>query len=110
MTRRNHVSDPRIDSLVDEAMRLRLSRRSIMRRGAALGLSTAAVSSVLSTTGRASAARRAPAFIQERQPNILQASYFVPAGQDVFDQAAQEWGEQNGVSITSDYIGWPDLQ
>jgi multiple sugar transport system substrate-binding protein len=104
------VSDPRIDSLVDEAMRLRLSRRSIMRRGAALGLSTAAVSGVLSTTGRASAARRAPAFLQERQLNILQASYFVPAGQDVFDQAAQEWGEQNGVSITSDYIGWPDLQ
>ncbi len=26
------MSDPRVDSLVDEAMRLRLSRRSIMRR------------------------------------------------------------------------------
>jgi multiple sugar transport system substrate-binding protein len=110
MTRRNHVSDPRIDSLTDEAMRLRLSRRSIMRRGAALGLSTAAVSGVLATTGRAAPARRAPAFIQERTLNTLQATYFVPAGQEFFTQAAQEWGEQNGVTVTTDYIGWPDLQ
>jgi multiple sugar transport system substrate-binding protein len=104
------VSDPRIDSLVDEAMRLRLSRRSIMRRGAALGLSTAAVSGVLSTTGRASAAPRAAAFIQERQLNTLQATYFVPEGQEFFTQAAQDWGSQNGVAVTTDYIAWPDLQ
>jgi multiple sugar transport system substrate-binding protein len=110
MTRRNHVSDPRIDTLLNEALRLRLSRRSIMRRGAALGLSTAAVSSVLSTTGRASAAPRAAAFIQERQLNTLQATYFVPAGQDFFTQAAQDWGSQNGVTVTTDYIAWPDLQ
>jgi multiple sugar transport system substrate-binding protein len=104
------VSDPRIDSLVDEAMRLRLSRRSIMRRGAALGLSTAAVSGVLSTTGRASAAPRAAAFIQERQLNTLQATYFVPEGQEFFTQTAQDWGSQNGVAVTTDYIAWPDLQ
>ena len=104
------MSDPRIDSLVDEAMRLRLSRRSIMRRGAALGLSTAAVSGVLSTTGRASAAPRAAAFIQERQLNTLHATYFVPAGQEFFTQTAQDWGSQNGVAVTTDYIAWPDLQ
>jgi multiple sugar transport system substrate-binding protein len=104
------VSDPRIDSLVDEAMRLRLSRRSIMRRGAALGLSTAAVSGVLLTTDRASAAPRAAAFIQERQLNTLQATYFVPEGQEFFTQAAQDWGSQNGVAVTTDYIAWPDLQ
>jgi multiple sugar transport system substrate-binding protein len=104
------VSDPRVNSLVDEAMRLRLSRRSIVRRGAALGLSTAAVASVLSTTGRVSAAPRAAAFLQERQLNVLQASYFVPAGEDFFNQAAQEWGSQNGVTVTADYIGWNDLQ
>ena len=91
-------------------MRLRLSRRSIMRRGAALGLSTAAVAGVLSSTGRASAAPRAAAFIQERQLNILQASYFVPEGQEFFNQVAQEWGSQNGVTVTTDYIAWPDLQ
>ena len=104
------MSDPRIDSLVDEAMRLRLSRRSIMRRGAALGLSTAAVSGVLLTAGRASAAPRAAAFIQERQLNTLHATYFVPAGQEFFTQAAQDWGGQNGVTVTTDYIAWPDLQ
>jgi multiple sugar transport system substrate-binding protein len=104
------VSDPRVDSLVDEAMRLRLSRRSIMRRGAALGLSTAAVSGVLLSTGRASAAPRAAAFIQERQLNTLQATYFVPEGQEFFTQVAQEWGSQNGVAVTTDYIAWPDLQ
>ena len=104
------MSDPRIQTLTDEAMRMRLSRRSIMRRGAALGLSTAAVAGVLSATGRVSAAPRAATFIQERTLNTLQATYFVPAGQDFFTQAAQDWGSQNGVTVTADYIGWPDLQ
>src|SRR6476659_8451807 len=85
VARRKSVSDPRIDSLVEEAMRLRLSRRSIMRRGAALGLSTAAVAGVLSSAGRVSAAPRAAALLQDRQLNILQASYFVPEGQDFFN-------------------------
>jgi len=91
-------------------MRLRLSRRSIIRRGAALGLSTAAVASVLTSAGRVSAAPRAAALLQDRQLNILQASYFVPEGQDFFNQMAEEWGSQNGVAITPDYIAWPDLQ
>jgi multiple sugar transport system substrate-binding protein len=104
------VSDPRVDSLVDEALRLRLSRRSIMRRGAALGLTTAAVGSVLSATGKAAAAPRAAAFIQERSLSTLAATYFVPAGQDFFTVMAQDWGSQNGVTVTTDYIGWPDLQ
>jgi multiple sugar transport system substrate-binding protein len=104
------VSDPRVDSLVDEAMRLKLSRRSIVRRGAALGLSTAAVAGVLSTTGQVSAAPRAAALLQDRQLNVLQASYFVPEGQDFFNKVAEEWGSQNGVTITPDYIAWPDLQ
>src|SRR6185312_10032743 len=70
------MSESRRDILLDEALRLRLSRRSIMRQGAALGLSAAAISGVLATSGRASAARRAPAFIQERTLNTLQATYF----------------------------------
>ena len=53
---------------------------------------------------------RAAAFIQERQLNTLQATYFVPAGQDFFTQVAQDWGSQNDVAFTTDYIGWPDLQ
>ena len=65
------MSDSRVDSLLNEAMRLRLSRRSIMRRGAALGLSTAAVASVLLSTGRVSAAPRAAALtrpVDDRTP------------------------------------------
>lgn len=104
------MSDPRVDSLLDDARRLRLSRRSILWRGAALGLSTAAIGGVLSTTGRAVAAPKAAAFIQERTLNTLQATYFVPAGQEFFTQAAQDWGSQNGVTVTTDYIAWPDLQ
>jgi hypothetical protein len=91
-------------------MRLRLSRRGIMRRGAALGLSAAAVSGVLGAAGKAVAAPRAATFIQERQLSTLAATYFVPEGQEFFTQMAQEWGGQNGVTITTDYIGWPDLQ
>src|SRR5215211_6942292 len=104
------MTDPRVDSLLDEALRLRLSRRSIMRRGTALGLSTAAVAGVLSATGRVSAAPRAAALRQDRQLNILQASYFVPEGQEFFNKVAADWGSQNGVAITPDYIAWPDLQ
>jgi multiple sugar transport system substrate-binding protein len=104
------VSDPRITSLTDEALRLKLSRRSIVRRGAALGLTASAIGGVLATTGKAAAAPRAAAFIQERQLNTLQATYFVPAGQEFFTQVAQEWGSQNGVTVTTDYIAWPDLQ
>ena len=104
------MSDPRVDSLLDEARRLRLSRRGILRRGAALGLSTAAVGGILSATGRASAAPKAAVYLQERTLNTLQATYFVPAGQDYFTKAMQEWGTQNGVTVTTDYIGWPDLQ
>ena len=105
------MSDPRIDSLVDEAMRLRLSRRSIMRRGAALGLSTAAVAGVLSATGRASAAPRAAAFIQERQLNTLAGDATSSLqGRISSPRWPQDWGSQNGVTVTTDYIAWPDLQ
>ena len=86
------MQDPRVDSLLDEAQRLRLSRRSILRRGAAIGLSSAAVAGVLSATGRASAAPRAAAFIQQRQLNTLAATYFVPEGQEFFTKMAQDWG------------------
>jgi multiple sugar transport system substrate-binding protein len=104
------MTKPRVDTLLQEATSLRLSRRSILRRGAALGLSTAAIGGILTATGRAYAAPRAAAFIQERTLNTLQATYFVPAGEDFFSQMAQDWGSQNGVTITTDYIAWADLQ
>jgi multiple sugar transport system substrate-binding protein len=102
--------DSRIILLSDEARRLRLSRRSILRRGAALGLSSAAVGGVLAANGKTAAAAAPFALRQERSLNILQASYFVAEGQEFFTQMAQDWGSQNGVTVTPDYIGWPDLQ
>jgi multiple sugar transport system substrate-binding protein len=105
----SRTPDSRIVLLADEARRLRLSRRGILRRGAALGLSSAAVGGVLAASGKTAAA--APfALRQERSLNVLQASYFVPEGQEFFTQMAQEWGEQNGVAVATDYVAWPDLQ
>lgn len=103
MTKRN------ANDLLHEATTLRLSRRGILHRGAALGLSTAAVGGVLAATGKSASA--APFFLrQEKSLNILQATYFVAAGQEFFSKTAQDWGSQNGVSVTTDYVAWPDLQ
>ena len=97
------------NDLLHEATTLKLSRRGILHRGAALGLSTAAVGGVLAATGKSASA--APFFLrQEKSLNILQATYFVAAGQDFFTKMAQDWGSQNGVSVTTDYVAWPDLQ
>lgn len=104
------MSDPRVDALIDDAKKMRLTRRSVLRRGSALGLSAATMSSLLFSTGHARATPRAAAFIQERTLNTLAATYFVPAGQEFFTQVAQDWGGQNKVTVTTDYIGWPDLQ
>ena len=105
------MTDPRVDSLVDEAMRLRLSRRSIMRRGAALGLSTAAVAGRPVIHGprqrrpaRGGAHSRIASSTSCRQPT---SSRKVRSSSP---RSPQEWGSQNGVAVTTDYIAWPDLQ
>ncbi|MER3485676.1 MAG: hypothetical protein C4345_06650, partial [Chloroflexota bacterium] len=53
---------------------------------------------------------RAPAHLQGTKLTILAATYFVPAAQDFFSQQAKQWGEQNGVEMTLDFVNWPDLQ
>ena len=103
------MSDPRVDSL---SMR----RNAFDSPGAAScgaaprSDSQPRRSPASSHTGRVSAAPRAAAFIQQRQLNTLAATYFVPEGQDFFTKMAQDWGSQNGVTVATDYIGWPDLQ
>lgn len=104
------MTDPRVSRLLDEATKLRLSRRSILQRGTAIGLSAAAVSPILAATGKAAPARAPFAIRQERSLNILQATYFVPEGQEFFTQLAADWGSQNNVNVTTDYVAWPDLQ
>lgn len=104
------MTNDRVDRLIAEATSMRYSRRSIVRRASALGLSTAALGGVLGATGRAAAPNRAPAFLQGGSLNILASTAFVPAAQTFFQEQAITFGEENGVSVTVDFINWPDLQ
>ena len=60
------MTDPRLDSLLVEAMHKRLDRRTIFKRGAALGLSAAAVSKLLSSQSAAASAAYAPELVASR--------------------------------------------
>lgn len=107
--------DPRIDNLIAEAKTLRYSRRQVMRRAVALGLSVPAVSTALTTSGYAAPneTRRfssAPALLQGTSLHILGASYFVVAGEERFREQMAEFGAQNGIEVTLDLVAWPDLQ
>ena len=102
-------NDERIRRLIDEANRLRYSRRQIFRSGAALGLSSAGIATVLRTTGTA-AAPRPTRYQLSGKLNILAGSYFVPEAQDFFVKQVTDWGSQNGVDVSCDFINWPDIQ
>ena len=105
------MSKDRSAQLIAEAKAMKYSRRTILQRGSALGLSAAALGTVLGATGHASAApNRAPAFLQGGSLNMLMSTAFVPAAQDHFQQQAVTWGEENNVDVTVDFINWPDLQ
>lgn len=104
------MTEDRTQNLIREATAMRLSRRSILRRASALGLSTAAAGTVLSATGKAVSARPFPAVLQGGSLNILVSTAFVPAAQDYFAEQAKTFGEENGVDVTTDFVNWPDLQ
>lgn len=105
------MSDERAQRLIVEATKLRYSRRTVLRRAAVLGLSAPAIAGVLGATGHAVAAQSGtPAVKLGGSLNILQGTYYVPAAQDFFAKQAKDWGTQNGVNVTTDFINWPDLQ
>jgi multiple sugar transport system substrate-binding protein len=109
------MSDKRIEGLIAEAKTLKYSRRQVMRRAVALGLSVPAVSAALATSGYAAPGSvrkfaKAPAQLEGTKLNILGASYFVVAGQDHYDAQIKEWGDANGVEMSVDYVAFPDLQ
>jgi len=106
------MSKDRSEQLIAEAKAMKYSRRTVMKRASALGLSSAALSSVLAATGHSVSAssNRAPAFLQGGSLNMLMSTAFVPAAQDHFQQQAIQWGEENNVDVTVDFINWPDLQ
>ena len=108
------MTDPRIDGLLSEAKTLRYSRRQVMRRATALGLSVPAVTAAMHTTGYAAPnqTRRfssAPAFLQGTSLNILGNTYFVLAGQEHYEAQIAQWGEENGVDVSIDYAAFTDL-
>jgi len=105
------MTDQRLDDLVREATRMRYSRRGIMKRASALGLSAAAANAAVIQSGKAAPKRgQAPSVRQNRTISILAGTYFVPEAQEFFDQQATEWGTQLGVTVQTDYINWPDIQ
>ncbi len=104
------MTDKLAARLIDEAQRMRYSRRTILHRASVLGLSAAAANAAVIKAGAAPKPSKAPAVLQERSISILAGTYFVPEAQEFFNQQAQEWGQQAGVQVTTDYINWPDIQ
>lgn len=104
------MSDERTQQLIRDAKALRFSRRSILRKASALGLSTAAAGHVLTAAGKPAPRQVVPALLQGSSLNILASTAFVPAAQDYFAEQAKTFGEDNGVDVTVDFVNWPDLQ
>jgi multiple sugar transport system substrate-binding protein len=81
----------------------KVSRREFLKAGVA-GLGMAALGGL---TGKAFGA---PAVIKGTSLTILQGSYFIAPGQELYKKQAQEWGQANGVTMSADFLNWPDLQ
>jgi multiple sugar transport system substrate-binding protein len=81
----------------------KVSRREFLKAGVA-GLGMAALGGL---TGKAFGA---PAVIKGTSLTILQGTYFIAPGQELYKKQAQEWGQANGVTMNADFLNWPDLQ
>ena len=81
-----------------------LSRRDFLKAGiagaAAVGLSGLGGTKVFG----------APAVKKGTKLSILQGTYFIAPGQELYKKQAQEWGQANGVTVAADFLNWPDLQ
>ena len=103
-------TDERVRTLIEEANQLRYSRRGVMKRGAALGVSTAGITAALGASGHKVNAKSAARLQTTGNLTILAGSYFVPEGQDFFVQQVTDWGTQNNVEVQTDFVNWPDIQ
>ncbi len=75
----------------NQQARGKVSRREFLKAGVA-GLGMAAMGGL---TGKAFGA---PAKIKGTKLTILQGTYFIAPGQELYKKQAQEWGEANGVT------------
>ena len=89
---------------MEKKTRRKLSRREFIKTGAA-GLGVAALGSLPQKAFGA-----APAVIKGTKLTILQGTYFIAPGQDLYKKQAAEWGQANGVEVSADFLNWPDLQ
>src|SRR5512136_2642846 len=80
-----------------------LTRRDFLKAGAA-GLGIAAMGTL---PGQVFGA---PAVKKGTKLSILQGTYFIAPGQDLYKKQAADWGKANGVEMSTDFLNWPDLQ
>jgi multiple sugar transport system substrate-binding protein len=103
-------TDERVRTLIEEANRLRYSRRGVIKRGAALGVSGAGITAALGASGHKVAAKSAARLQTGGKLTVLAGSYFVPEAQEFFVSQVNDWGSQNGFEVQCDFVNWPDIQ
>jgi len=84
--------------------RRKLNRREFLKVGTA-SLGVAALGSFPGNTSG-----QVPAALKGTKLNILQGTYFIAPGQDLYKKQAADWGKANGVDVSADFLNWPDLQ
>jgi len=88
-----------------------MTRRDFIKATGAAGIGVAAAMMV---PGRLFASPQAeksgPATLKGTKLSILQGTYFIAPGQDLYKKQAAEWGAGNGVEVSCDFLNWPDLQ
>ena len=89
---------------MDKKKTRRLSRREFLKVGAA-GMGVAALGSMPNNVFG-----QAPAVLKGTTLTILQGTYFIAPGQDLYKKQAAEWGQTSGVDVRADFLNWPDLQ
>jgi multiple sugar transport system substrate-binding protein len=82
-----------------------VSRRAVLKAGAAAGLGLSGLGSLAGT-----ARGQAPAALKGTKLAILKGTYFVAAAQDLFRKQAQEWGKLAGVTVVTDFLAWANIQ
>lgn len=69
-----------------------------------------APTSALAASAPTSAPTSAPAVLKGTSLAFLGDAYFIQAAQKMFVDQLNEWGKQNGVTVTADFLNLPDLQ
>ena len=93
------------------AMNPAMTRREFIKVTGAAGLGVAAAMVVPGRAfGSPQAEKGAAATIKGTKLSILQGTYFIAPGQELYKKQAAEWGAANGVEVSCDFLNWPDLQ